>query len=67
VKLDVRGTQVWQACDGIRTVAEVAEMVGKAFPEEPDTTTRTVLFIRELARGGFIRLMERRLEPDPLS
>jgi hypothetical protein len=67
VKLDLRGTAVWQACDGIRTVGQVADMVGKAFPEEPDTTTRTALFIRELARGGFIRLMERRLEPDPLS
>jgi hypothetical protein len=58
---------VWQAVDGIRTVTQVAELVGKAFPEESDTMTRTALFIRELARGGFIRLMERRLESDPLS
>lgn len=56
VKLDARGTAVWQACDGARTVAQVSEIVGAAFPEEPDTTTRTALFIRELWRGGFVRL-----------
>ena len=56
VRLDARGTAVWQACDGTRTVAQVSEIVGAAFPEEPDTTLRTALFIRELARGGFVRL-----------
>lgn len=55
VKLDARGTAVWQACDGARTVAQVAEAVAAAFPGEPDTTTRTALFIRELVRGGFVR------------
>lgn len=56
VKLDARGTSVWVACDGVRTVGQVAELVGHAFPEEPDTTTRTALFIRELVRGGFMKL-----------
>jgi len=56
VKLDARGTAVWQACDGVRTVGQVAELVGRTFPEEADTTTRTALFIRELAKGGFLRL-----------
>lgn len=56
VKLDARGTSVWQACDGARTVAEVVEAVAAAFPQEPDTTLRTALFLRELARGGFISL-----------
>jgi len=56
VKLDARGTSVWLACDGVRTVGQVAELVGQAFPEEPDTTTRTALFIRELVRGGFMKL-----------
>ncbi len=60
VKLDARGTAVWQACDGIRTVAEVAELVAQAFPEEPETTYRTALFIRELWRGGFMKLLTRR-------
>jgi hypothetical protein len=56
VKLDVRGTAVWQACDGERTVAQVIRTVADTFPAEPDTTQRTALFIRELARGGFVRL-----------
>jgi hypothetical protein len=56
VKLDGRGTTVWQACDGERTVAQVVQTVAETFPEEPDTTQRTALFIRELALGGFVRL-----------
>lgn len=67
VRLDARGTAVWQACDGERTVAEVARVVALASPEEPDTTVRTALFLRELARGGFLQLMARHREPDPLS
>jgi hypothetical protein len=56
VKLDARGTAVWQACDGARTVVQVAQVIAAGFPGEPDTTLRTALFIRELARGGFVRL-----------
>jgi hypothetical protein len=55
VRLDARGTAVWQACDGTRTVGQVAEVVAQAFPDEGDTTLRTALFIRELWRGGFLR------------
>ena len=60
VKLDARGTAVWQACDGVRTVAQVANLVAQAFPEEPETTYRTALFVRELWRGGFMKLQTRR-------
>jgi len=67
VKLDARGTAVWQAMDGAATVGQVAEVVGRAFPEEADTLLRTALFIRELDRGGFVRLMTRHPAPDPLS
>jgi hypothetical protein len=56
VKLDARGTAVWQACDGTRTVGQVAEEVTKRFPGEPDAVLRTAHFLRELARGGFISL-----------
>ena len=59
VRLDARGTAVWRACDGARSVAQVADAVAVAFPGEPDTALRTALFIRELARGGFITLMEK--------
>jgi len=60
VKLDARGTAVWLACDGSRTVKAVAELVSEAFPGEPDTTTRTALFIQELFRGRFLTLMDGR-------
>jgi hypothetical protein len=56
VKLDARGTAVWLACDGTRSVAGVIQAVAATFPEEPDTTLRTALFLRELARGRFLRL-----------
>ena len=56
VKLDARGTAVWRACDGQHTVAQVVAAVAEAFPEEADTTVRTALFIRELARGQFLTL-----------
>jgi len=58
VKLDARGTVVWQACDGVRSVAQVVAVVSERFPSEPDTTLRTALFIRELARGRFLRLVQ---------
>lgn len=64
VRLDARGTAVWEACDGVRTVAQVASLVAERFPEEPDTTRRTALFIQELARGQFLKLLQRR---EPLS
>jgi len=56
VKLDARGTAVWEACDGIRAVAQVAAVVAERFPQERETTTRTASFLLELARGGFARL-----------
>jgi len=56
VKLDPRGTAVWQACDGVRSVAEVARTVAERFPGEPETTSRTAHFVRELAKGRFITL-----------
>jgi hypothetical protein len=60
VRLDARGTAVWQACDGVRSVAEVARAVAERFPEEPGTTRRTALFVRELAQGRFITLYQAR-------
>jgi hypothetical protein len=56
VKLDARGTAVWQACDGTRTVAQVMEAMAQAHPGEPDAGFRAALFLRELARGGFVHL-----------
>jgi hypothetical protein len=56
VKLDARGTALWQACDGTRTVAQVMDAMVQAHPGESDAGFRAALFIRELARGGFVRL-----------
>lgn len=56
VKLDPRGTAAWVACDGRRTVAQVATQVAATFPGDADTLGRTTRFLLELARGGFIRL-----------
>ncbi len=58
VKLDVRGSAVWAACDGARNVAQVAAVVDGAFPGEADAVLRTALFLRELQRGGFIQFMQ---------
>ena len=66
VRLDPRGTAVWQACDGARSVAEVARLVAERFPQETDTTSRTALFVRELALGGFVTLHQATV-PDPWS
>ena len=57
VKLDARGTAVWQACDGTRTVAQVMEAMVQAHPGEPDAAFRAALFLRELALGRFLRLV----------
>ena len=56
VRLDALGSAAWRACDGVRTVAQVAEAVAAAHPDAADPLPRTVAFIRELARGGFISL-----------
>ena len=56
VKLDARGTALWRACDGTRTVAQVMEAMAQAHPGEADAALRAALFLRELARGGFLQL-----------
>ena len=58
VKLDARGTAVWRACDGRRRVAEVIQAIDVICPGEPDASHRTALFLRELAKGGFITLAD---------
>jgi hypothetical protein len=67
VKLDARGTAVWQACDGVRTVDAISRILSERYPGEEDVLLRTALFVRELARGGFLRLEAVDRGPDPLS
>lgn len=55
VKLDDRGGFVWLLCDGQRSVAEVAAATQQHFADPPeDSGGRTAVFLRELARGGFL-------------
>lgn len=56
VRLDATGSEVWRACDGIHTVAEIMARVAAMRPSETDSPQRTALFLRELALGGFLRL-----------
>jgi hypothetical protein len=56
VRLDARGSAVWRACDGIRTVAQVVAVMETAQPGEADTQVRTAQFLLGLARGKFLRL-----------
>jgi len=56
VKLDARGSAVWRACDGVRTVAQVVSVMEAAQPDEADTQVRTARFLLDLARGKFLRL-----------
>jgi hypothetical protein len=55
VKLDQRGSCVWLLCDGARSSAEIAAAVQTRFSDPPqDSATRTLAFLRELQRGGFL-------------
>ena len=58
VRLDALGSAAWRACDGTRTVAQVADAVATAHPDAADPLPRTVAFIGELARGGFVNLWQ---------
>ena len=58
LKLDRFGTHVWNAIDGRRDVAALAESLLEAFGEEVQPVHERVGgFIRELERNGFIRLL----------
>jgi len=56
VRLDARGSAVWRACDGARTVAQVVAVMEATHPGEADTQARTSQFLLGLARGKFLRL-----------
>lgn len=56
VRLDARGSAVWRACDGARTVAQVVAVMEATHPGEADTQARTAQFLLGLARGKFLRL-----------
>lgn len=58
VPLEKYGTAVWEQIDGVRTVAEIAEIVKQQFPEEADTLQgRVAAYIQQLHKDRFISLL----------
>ena len=55
--LDEYGSEIWQLCDGSRTIEEIARAVEAKFHErfEPPLP-RTLRFIEILARRGLVRM-----------
>jgi hypothetical protein len=57
VRLDAKGTCIWEAMDGHRTVQEVCACVREHFgPEAEPVEERTLSFIHQMTTGGFARL-----------
>ena len=57
VKLDERGTYVWDRCDGNTTVAEIGESMSGKFGEPTEVSyDRIEKFIQRLARDEFLVL-----------
>ena len=59
IKLDDYGSFVWRMCDGSFTVMEIIEAMERKFEGSAEyLPERTIEFIRNLASGGFIELIE---------
>lgn len=57
VKLDSRGSFIWETLDGRRTVGAVCEAVRDRFGAEAEPVEeRTVALIYQMASGGFVKL-----------
>ena len=64
IKLDDIGSQVWQLCDGQRTVGEIFKQLEQILPEEQDLKGRFTIFIKQLTRQKFLLLLQK-IEQDP--
>lgn len=57
VKLDERGSFVWQRCDGNTTVESIGEQMSTAFSEPLETAyDRIGMFVQKLSRDEFLLL-----------
>ncbi len=57
LSLDRYGSALWNACDGITTVADIIETMKRRFPDEAGSIPERVIgFTRHLFRENFIRL-----------
>lgn len=57
VRLDERGSWVWQRCDGTSTVGAIAGAMAAAYEEGADAATdRVARFVQTLVRDRFVTL-----------
>ncbi len=57
VPLEARGSALWRAIDGVRTVRDLLPAAHEAAPEDDaDLARRVCLYVQNLADNGFIRL-----------
>jgi len=54
IHLDAIGSTVYQACDGTRTGAQIAEIVASRFPSETNIQGRVQVFLGVLRSQGHI-------------
>jgi hypothetical protein len=52
--LDRLGSLVWQECDGLKTVAEILEIIEKEFPDEKEIDQRLFLYLQQLESLSYI-------------
>ncbi len=56
VRLDNRGSFIWQNCDNKRTIQDICNMLIEKFGEEvKPVEERTVMFFKQLYRYGLIK------------
>ena len=55
VRLDETGSKVWKACDGTRTVSEIAGVLAASAPDKDELHERLSTYFRELEVSSFIR------------
>lgn len=59
VHLDELGSEVWCACDGIKTVLEISHDLRRKLGEEIEPAEeRVAMFVRRLERGRCIRFVK---------
>lgn len=57
ITLDKHGTKVWSLIDGKRTVREIADLLKNDFKNEKDLEQRLEMFIVQLYRRQFLKLI----------
>jgi coenzyme PQQ synthesis protein D (PqqD) len=53
--LDEVGTRIWELCDGVRTITEIARCIGEEFDTSGDPIERDVMtFVEDLAQDRLV-------------